>query len=65
MADERNEEKTRRCLRCDKEFTSRGIGNRICKKCTSSNADERLPKSVPNFLSYLDNEHNWSEDENI
>ena len=27
--------KKRKCLRCDKFFVSKGIGNRICPKCSS------------------------------
>lgn len=26
--------KVRSCLRCSCEFPSRGVGNRICKKCS-------------------------------
>jgi hypothetical protein len=58
--DERNIEKDRKCLRCDKMFLSRDAGNRICKKCTSANADERSPKPIPPFYfehgSWFDHE---------
>ena len=63
--DDRNVEKQRRCLRCGKDFTSRGAGNRICKKCTASNADEHVPKSAPNFLTNMDSDPNWVDDENL
>ena len=27
----------RKCLKCDIEFKSKGIGNRLCKKCNIEN----------------------------
>jgi hypothetical protein len=36
MADDKNEEKMRRCMKCGREFLSSWIGNRICPKCKSS-----------------------------
>ena len=32
----------RRCLRCDKEFDSEHVGNRICKPCNIINAEISL-----------------------
>jgi len=37
--DDRDEEKTRRCLRCQKKFKSKGAGNRICPSCRAKAAD--------------------------
>lgn len=34
LADDRNTEKSRRCLRCQHEFTSKHAGNRICPACS-------------------------------
>lgn len=33
-----NPQKKRKCLKCDKLFLSRGVGNRICARCASRNA---------------------------
>ena len=62
--DERREEKERSCLRCRNMFLSKNVGNRICKKCTASNADEHIPKNVPNSLLPFD-KYFGSEDEDI
>jgi hypothetical protein len=32
--------KSRRCLKCDKKFTSLGIFNRLCESCTRNNKNE-------------------------
>ena len=32
--------KSRRCLKCDKKFTSLGIWNRLCEPCTRANKHE-------------------------
>jgi hypothetical protein len=32
--------KRRRCLKCDKIFTSLGISNRLCEACTRANKNE-------------------------
>jgi len=37
-----SDKKERRCLKCSKMFMSNGIGNRICSKCTASNASIRM-----------------------
>jgi len=29
--------KKRNCLKCGKQFESKGVGNRICPKCSSHN----------------------------
>jgi hypothetical protein len=63
--DDRNVEKQRRCLRCEKYFSSRSAANRLCKKCAASNADEHVPKSAHNFLPHLDGDPNRVDDENI
>jgi Zn finger protein HypA/HybF involved in hydrogenase expression len=40
MAKRRKKRKTKRvCLRCDREFMSDGIYNRICPNCRESNAN--------------------------
>jgi len=40
MAKRRKKKKTKRtCLRCDREFMSDGIYNRICANCRESNAN--------------------------
>jgi hypothetical protein len=31
------DKKKRKCLRCQKQFDSQGVGNRICSKCEQSN----------------------------
>ena len=62
---ERREEKERSCLRCRNMFMSRNAGNRICKKCTSANADEHVPKNVPNGLLPFYKDFNGREDEDI
>ncbi len=43
MAKRRKKKKTKRvCLRCDREFMSDGIYNRICPNCRESNANIAL-----------------------
>ncbi len=43
MAKRRKKKKTKRvCLRCDREFYSEGIYNRICPNCRESNANISL-----------------------
>lgn len=43
MAKRRKKRKTKRvCLRCDREFMSEGIYNRICPNCRESNANIAL-----------------------
>ena len=32
--------KKRKCLKCDKTFTSLGIFNRLCESCTRNNKNE-------------------------
>tara|TARA_B100000959_G_C14988095_1_gene626506 strand:+ start:1453 stop:1671 length:219 start_codon:yes stop_codon:yes gene_type:complete len=32
--------KKRKCLKCDKIFTSLGIGNRLCETCLRTNKNE-------------------------
>ena len=40
MAKRRKKRKSKRvCLRCDREFMSEGIYNRICPNCRESNAN--------------------------
>jgi len=58
-------EKERKCLRCAKLFLSRDAGNRICKKCSSANADEHVPKSVSNSLSPFEKDFSGAADEDI
>jgi hypothetical protein len=45
MAGRRKKRKqsTRTCLRCDREFMSDGIYNRICSNCRESNANIAVP----------------------
>ena len=63
--DDRRVEKERKCLRCGKAFLSRDAGNRICKKCSSANADEHVPKSVSNSLSPFEKDFSGTEDEDL
>jgi hypothetical protein len=50
MAKRRRKKKTRRtCLRCDREFLSEGIYNRICPNCRESNANIAM---YPNDSTY-------------
>jgi predicted RNA-binding Zn-ribbon protein involved in translation (DUF1610 family) len=43
MAKRRKKRKTKRtCLRCDRQFLSEGIYNRICPNCRESNANIAL-----------------------
>lgn len=43
MARRRKKRKTKRtCLRCDRDFMSDGIYNRICPNCRESNANIAL-----------------------
>ena len=37
----------RKCLRCQQVFPSLGPGNRICKGCSESNANVRMPPTNP------------------
>jgi hypothetical protein len=38
-------EAMRKCLRCQKQFKSHSVGNRICNYCAALNKNERGPMS--------------------
>jgi|GEM_PF-2799566 len=40
----------RTCLRCDKEFLSEGIHNRICHNCRDSNANVHSPEPTGGYI---------------
>jgi hypothetical protein len=39
-------DKMRTCLRCDKDFPSTGVGNRICVKCSHINSQTSVKSSL-------------------
>jgi Zn finger protein HypA/HybF involved in hydrogenase expression len=48
MAKRRKKRKSKRvCLRCDREFQSDGIYNRICPNCQESNANIAIHQAEP------------------
>jgi ribosomal protein S27AE len=47
FADDRDQEKERKCLRCATMFMSHNAANRICSKCKSSNRDNHMPSIIP------------------
>lgn len=53
MAKRRKKKKDKRvCLRCDREFMSEGIYNRICPNCRESNANivvNEPPEPLPDY----------------
>jgi len=56
MARRRKKKTKRVCLRCDREFMSDGIYNRICPNCRESNANTGIihpPDSVPDYILNL------------
>ena len=53
MAKKRKEKTKRTCLRCDRDFMSDGIYNRICPNCRQSNeniAVSEPPEPLPDYI---------------
>lgn len=49
----RRKKKTKRtCLRCDKEFMSEGIYNRICHSCREANTNIAIPTRADQEIDY-------------
>lgn len=40
---EREDIKQRKCLKCQQQFPSKSIGNRICYSCKSGNNEDNYP----------------------
>ena len=53
----------RECLRCNKVFSSRNAGNRICPRCTPKNEHERADRVAPAVIYVGDQGYQVGPDE--
>jgi len=53
--------KKRQCLGCGRQFRSRGIGHRICNRCSQNHEKVRRRSALPGLLK--EETHEGSRDE--